>query len=236
MTHVLIFTATAAGPWHDDSIAYGVPILQRALGEAGISSDATDSPAVFTDDDLAQYGALVMFQTNGDPWSAAQKGALERYQQAGGGIAAIHNAADMRGNYQWWDGLIGTLMPGHSATVPPVGLRATVRVEDNVHPSTAHLPAGEWVRSDEWYNFAASVRGSAHVLLSLDETTYDPGSNAMGDDHPIAWCKPYDGGRAWVTALGHFPAHYDEPDVVQHIVGGIQWAISSTDTEVRSMR
>ena len=42
----------------------------------------------------------------------------------------------------------------------------------------------------------------------MDETTYDPGGNAMGYDHPISWCKPYDGGRAWVTGMGHFGAHY----------------------------
>ena len=46
----------------------------------------------------------------------------------------------------------------------------------------------------------------------------------MGYDHPIAWCKPYDGGRAFVTALGHFGAHYSEPEFLDHLVGGIQYA------------
>ena len=46
----------------------------------------------------------------------------------------------------------------------------------------------------------------------------------MGYDHPIAWCKPYDGGRAFVTALGHFGAHYSEPELLEHLVGGIQYA------------
>ena len=24
-----------------------------------------------------------------------------------------------------------------------------------------------------------------------------------GDFHPVAWCQYYDGGRAWLTTLGH---------------------------------
>ena len=46
----------------------------------------------------------------------------------------------------------------------------------------------------------------------------------MGYDHPISWCKPYDGGRAWVTGMGHFGAHFTEPALLQHIIGGVKWA------------
>ncbi|WP_181785511.1 ThuA domain-containing protein [Streptomyces phytophilus] len=221
--HVLIFTETAAFR-HGEAIEQGVPVLESAFAEAGITSEHTEDSAIFNPEDLARFDALVMFQTSGDPWTGqGEKAALEAYQQAGGGIAAIHNAADMRGGYQWWDDLIGAQMPGHADTAPPVGQEATVHVEDSEHPSTAHL-SPEWVRPDEWYNFDTNVRGGAHVLATVDESTYDPGGNAMGEDHPISWCKPYDGGRAWVTAMGHFGAHYQEPDLVQHIVGGVQYA------------
>ncbi|SDT39895.1 Glucose/arabinose dehydrogenase, beta-propeller fold [Jiangella sp. DSM 45060] len=221
--HVLIFTKTTQFR-HTEAITQGVPVLQAAFEAAGISSEHTEDSSIFNDEDLSHFDALVMFQASGDPWTAEEKAAMERYQQAGGGIVAIHNAADMRGNYAWWDNLIGALMPGHAATGTSPGLPGTVRVEDGAHPSTTHLPQ-RWNRADEWYNFSANVRGTAHVLATMDETTYDPGGNAQGYDHPISWCKPYDGGRAWVTAMGHFGAHYtQEPDFVQHIVGGVQWA------------
>ena len=58
----------------------------------------------------------------------------------------------------------------------------------------------------------------------MDESTYDPGGNRMGYDHPISWCKPYDGGRAWVTGMGHFGAHFQEPALLAHIIGGVKWA------------
>ncbi|MFJ5620651.1 ThuA domain-containing protein [Micromonospora sp. NPDC093243] len=221
--HVLIFTKTTQFR-HAEAITQGVPVLQAAFTEAGITSEHTEDSAIFNDEDLAHFDALVMFQASGDPWTAQEKAAMERYMQAGHGIVAIHNATDMRGNYAWWDSMIGTLMPGHAATGSSPGLPGTVRVEDQTHPSTSHLPQ-RWDRADEWYNYALNVRGDAHVLATMDETTYDPGGNAMGYDHPISWCKPYDGGRAWMTGMGHFGAHYTgETRLVQHIVGGVKWA------------
>ena len=34
----------------------------------------------------------------------------------------------------------------------------------------------------------------------------------------------YDGGRVFVTALGHTPALYDDPLYLEHLYGGIWWA------------
>jgi glucose/arabinose dehydrogenase/PKD repeat protein/type 1 glutamine amidotransferase len=221
--HVLIFTKTTQFR-HTEAIEQGVPVLTAAFAEAGITSEHTEDSSVFNDEALSHFDALVMFQASGDPWNAEEKAALERYTQGGGGIVAIHNATDMRGNYAWWDDMIGALMPGHAATGSSPGLPGTVRVEDRTHPSTRHLPQ-RWNRADEWYNFSANVRGEAHVLATMDESTYDPGGNAMGYDHPISWCKPYDGGRAWMTGMGHFGAHYtQETGLVEHILGGVKWA------------
>ncbi|MCD2440921.1 ThuA domain-containing protein [Agromyces sp. SYSU K20354] len=221
--HVLIFTKTTQFR-HTDAIDKGTPLIVAALAAEGIEATHTEDSTLFNDTELAKYDAVIMFQASGDPWNAEQKAALERYQQAGGGIVAIHNATDMRGNYPWWDQLVGSLMPGHAATGTDPGLRGTVRIEDDTHPSTEHFEESRWERSDEWYNFSNNVRGTAHVLASMDESTYDAGGNKMGYDHPISWCKPYDGGRAWATAMGHFGSHYQEPAFMQHIVGGVKYA------------
>ena len=224
--HVLIFSETAAFR-HTEAIEQGTPKIQAALTAADVTSEVSEDSAIFNDADLARFDAIVMFQTSGDPWTGpGEKEALQRFQQAGNGIAAIHNATDMRGNFAWWDNLVGALMPGHAATSPPLGLQGEIIVEDRVHPSTRHL-AGDtrWVRNDEWYNFDRDIRGNAHVLLAMDESTYDEGDgSAVADDHPISWCKPYDGGRVFATALGHFGAHYDEPALLAHIVGGVKYA------------
>ena len=130
----------------------------------------------------------------------------------------------MRGNYKWWDDLVGSLMPGHAATGNSPGLQRPGHRRGQGAPVHQAPPGSRWTRSDEWYNFSTNVRGNAHVLLTMDESTYDPGGNRMGYDHPISWCKPYDGGRAWVTGMGHFGAHFTEPALLAHIVGGVKWA------------
>ena len=87
-----------------------------------------------------------------------------------------------------------------------------------------------WTREEEWYNFRTNPRPNVHVLLSVDESTYDPrgysvpgGSPPMGD-HPISWCHRYDGGRAFYTALGHKGVYWDEPLLLSHVLGGIEMA------------
>ena len=65
--------------------------------------------------------------------------------------------------------------------------------------------------------------GGVHVLATVDEATYDEqDGNATDDDHPIAWCQPYDGGRSWYTGMGHTAASFSEEDFLEHVLGGIE--------------
>jgi len=101
-------------------------------------------------------------------------------------------------------------------------------VEDNGHPSTAHL-SETWERRDEWYNYRTNPRPNVNVLLTLDESTYNGGT--MGADHPIAWYHEYDGGRAFYTGLGHTSASYTESAFEQHLLGGILYAAGTSPSE-----
>ncbi len=146
--------------------------------------------------------------------------------------------------WDWWDGnngnsVVGATMAGHAATsTTNIG---QIQVADNNHLATKDLP-DPYGFGDEHYNFRRNVRGTHHVLATIDERTYTPGGNAMGQDHPITWCKLYDGdnindntgtpksyndGRTWVTSMGHFGSSYTENggnnNLVKSIVGGVRW-------------
>jgi type 1 glutamine amidotransferase len=41
----------------------------------------------------------------------------------------------------------------------------------------------------------------------------------------MAWYHEYDGGRAFYTALGHTKESFSEEPYLQHILGGIQYAM-----------
>jgi hypothetical protein len=102
----------------------------------------------------------------------------------------------------------------------PAQQTATMRVEDPSHPSTTMLPKA-WVRFDEWYNFTTNPRPDVHVLLTLDESTYQGGT--MGTDHPISWCQNFEGGRSWYEGAGHIDSTYSDPTFLAHLLGGIEW-------------
>ncbi|MEV6862180.1 ThuA domain-containing protein [Streptosporangium subroseum] len=211
---VLVFSKTAG--FRHDAIPAGITAL-RELGTANnFTVDATEDAAAFTAANLAGYRAVVFLMTTGDVLNPTQQTAMETYMAAGGGYVGVHAAADTEYDWPYYGGLVGAYFSSH-----PAIQQVTVRVEDAVHPSTAHLPRA-WVRTDELYNYRTNPRSTAHVLATLDESTYSGGT--MGADHPIAWCKPYQGGRTWYTGLGHTAASYTEPNFRAHLLGGVRYA------------
>ena len=211
---VLVFSKT--GGFRHDSIPDGIAMIQQLGAKNQFAVDPSEDAAVFSDAGLASYKVVVFLNTSGDIFTDAQKSALQRYIQAGGGFVGIHAASDTEFGWPWYGGLVGAFFMDHPPIQP-----ATVRVEDRTSPSTSFLGVS-WQRTDEWYNFATNPRGTVHVLATLDESTYTGG--VMGADHPISWCQVYQGGRSWYTAGGHTREAYAEPLFQQHVLGGIQYA------------
>ncbi|MDP9865314.1 MULTISPECIES: ThuA domain-containing protein [Streptosporangium] len=217
----LLFTETAG--YVHDSIPAGTTMVQQLASADNFEVVQSADSAVFNDAALATYDVVIMLQNSGMVWdNDAQRQAVQKYVNNGGGIVAIHNTTDMNveAQFPWWDQLIlgGAHMTAHSSI-----LQGTAKVADRVHPSTAGLPE-RWTRTEEWYNFDKNLRGDVHVLVTADETTYDAGPSKMGADHPISWCRSAEGGRVWATGMGHQIASYSEPQFRQHVLGGIKWA------------
>ena len=70
-----------------------------------------------------------------------------------------------------------------------------------------------------------------NVLLSIDETSYQGGTN--GTVHPMTWYHPFDGGRAWYTALGHTDESYADPNFLTLLTNGIRWAVEGPALDYR---
>jgi type 1 glutamine amidotransferase len=224
----LIFSKTAAFR-HTECIPQGTVAIAQMAARGGFEVDATENAAAFTDANLADYDVVIFLCTTGDVLNAAQQSAFERYIRAGGGYAGIHSASDTEYDWAWYGGLVGAYFRDHPGSVNPQFQVATMIVEDRHTAATRRL-GRTWTREEEWYNFRTNPRDNVHVLLSVDESTYDPrgysvpgGSPGMGD-HPISWCQPYDGGRAFYTALGHKGVYWEEPLLLSHVLGGIEMA------------
>ncbi|MER6529488.1 ThuA domain-containing protein [Streptomyces sp. NPDC001508] len=220
---VLVFSKTAG--FRHDSIPEGIAAV-RALGaDGGFAVDATENAGAFTAKNLRRYDAVVFLSTTGDVLDRTQQRAFEGYIRQGGGYVGVHAAADTEYDWAFYGGLAGAYFQSHPAIQP-----ATVDVEDRAHPATSGL-ARTWERTDEWYDYRSNPRERAHVLASLDESSYSGGT--MNGDHPIAWCQDYRGGRAFYTGAGHTKESYAEPAFRQHLLGGIRWAIGDTQADCR---
>jgi type 1 glutamine amidotransferase len=216
LSNVLVFTKTAG--FHHDSIPAAIAAVEQLGTEHGFHVDQTEDAGAFTDANLSHYQAVVFLLTTGEVLNSDQEAAFQRFIEAGNGYVGVHSAADTGYDWPWYGQLMGAYFQSH----PRVIQTATIHILDHNYPSTAFLP-DDWVRADEWYNFASDPRDNgATVLASLDESTYMGGN--MGGNHPIMWYHAFDGGRAWYTAGGHTEASYSEPLFLESLLGGIRYA------------
>lgn len=212
---VLVFTKTTG--FRHASIPAGIAAIRQLGQENGFEVDTTENATRFTEDSLQQYAAVIFLNTTGDVLDNYQEADFERYIQAGGGYVGIHAATDTEYEWGWYNHLAGGYFESH----PPGVHKAMLTVKDKRFPATQHLP-DTWEHTDEWYNFK-SLDTTTHILINLEEKSYQGGN--MGKHHPVSWYHDYDGGRAFYTALGHTEESYKEQAFLQHILGGIRYAI-----------
>lgn len=221
--------------------------LKSWLEQEGIEVDWTEDVTRLAN--LHRYKAVIFASTSRDTLFAhgravdpalatntatsahldAAKTALRQYIRAGGGFVGIHNAFGTEYNWPWYEGLLGNAnYYDHGANQD-----GTVNIVARSDSSIDGLPKS-WPFRDEWYNlepFPTRVK----FLATVDENTLatrreiHPGH---GDFHPVAWCQYYDGGRSWVTTLGHDGAAFTDgsgfagqPQFKQMLVNGIKSAM-----------
>lgn len=211
---VLVFSRTTG--FRHDSIPAGIDCIRALAKTRGFEVDASEDSAVFTPENLKRYRAVVFLNTTGDLFNEAQKAAFKSYMERGGGYVGVHAATDTEHNWPWYKEMVGAEFTRH-----PAAAKATLRVEDRKDGSTKMLPIA-WERFDEWYEFSPNPRPRAHILLTLDESTYSGGG--MGKDHPFAWRRNIGSGRVWYTGCGHSSESFSEPLLRAHLLGGIRWA------------
>jgi cytochrome c len=213
---VLIFSKTAPKSYRHQSIEPGKVALKKMCEANGFVADTTEDAGFFTDNKLKQYSALIFLSSNQDVFNTEQESALQRYIWAGGGFVGIHSATGTERQWPWFGKLIGAVFAWH-----PDQQTATVNVIDRSHPATKHLPE-QWKRYDEWY-FFRNINPDIKVLATLDTTTFK--SDKHTANYPSAWYHEFEGGRSFYTAGGHNAEDYADELFMNHILGGIMYAI-----------
>ena len=180
----------------------------------------------FTDANLATFDVVVFMSTTGEILNDAQQTAFESYIKGGGGFAGVHAASDTEYT------LAVVRRAGRRLLPQPPARNAHRGGQDRGRRRAVHdRPSGRAgrartsgttssTRSTPAVNGNTTVADysprarQVKVLATVDESTYDEeDGNTIDDDHPVAWCSDFDGGRSWYTAMGHTQASFSDAAV-----------------------
>ncbi len=214
---VLVFSKTAV--FRHESIEVGKVAMVAMGAKYHFEVDTTENDSAFYEDNLKKYHAVVFLNTTGDVLNPEQQNNFERFIQAGGGWVGIHSATDTEYGWPWYGKLAGAYFKDHPGN--PNVQEGEYFVVDKNHPACDSLP-DRFKRTDEFYNFK-QMNPDVKPLVNIDEKTYKEGN--MGDNHPMSWYHEYDGGRAFYTAMGHTIESFTEPLFLNHLWGGLKWAL-----------
>ncbi len=190
--------------------------LRSWLAAEGIAADITEDASqipglgssykavIFmspTRDTLWLHGkqVTVTVNTTTNAQIDAPKTNLRQYMRSGGGFVGIHNAFGTEYNWPYYEGLLGNAnYYDHGANQN--GDVVVVNADSSTAGVLARFP-----HKDEFYNLVPYPTKVKFLTRVDDDTlgvrrTVHPGH---GNFHPNTWCQYYDGGRSWVTTMGH---------------------------------
>lgn len=237
---------------HSDPAAWPLPLnatnvaqaeLVRMLTAEGVEVHVTEDVQAIERLNSSYKAVVFMSPTRDTLWNHARGAAggtrldyaresLRKYVQGGGGFVGVHNAHGTEYLWPWYEGLLGNSnYYNHGANQD-----GDVVIVNDRDVSTRNLPR-RWGFRDEWYNLVP-FPNNVNFLATVDEDTLEEGGEGghpgHGDFHPVTWCQYYDGGRSWVTTLGHdaraFQQNSDFPGAAEfqaHLVHGITSAMGN---------
>ena len=205
-----------SGPNHQ--FAASASVIHEFLSACDdLSVALTDDKDVLASDGLRDFAVLVhgtgftrgQRQEDGTvqqvpELTPAQEEGLFNFVAGGKGLVGLHGTGWRIG------GKAADLLGGHANWHPP-GSTFTVNIVDGDHPVTQDVP--DFDVEDEIY---MSAWDPAIRILATAEWS--------GQQHPLAWVKPYGAGRVFYTALGHGPGTFAHLGMQQMLAQGVRWA------------
>ncbi|MCA9199210.1 MAG: ThuA domain-containing protein [Planctomycetales bacterium] len=244
--HVLIYSKTLG--FRHGSIPTGAKAFQM-MGEKTRAFTAVHSedPAMFDQDKLDQFDAIVMLNVTGDCLAPkngelsdeekatleTRKANLESFVKSGKGILGVHSATDAFYSWKTYGDMMGGWFTGH-----PWHTDVPLKIDAPNHPLTQMFDAENGFDiKDEIYQFAPRGQASfdgyqpynrdkLKVLLSLNTAKFDVSAGARNDaDYAISWCREFGDGRVFYSVLGHNDFIFFNPTVLKHYLAGMQYVL-----------
>lgn len=214
---------------HGESVTAATQAMKTLGEDLGYGVTVTAKGGAFTAETLDQFDMVVWNNVSGDTLTLSQRQAFRDYIEQGGGFLGIHaSGGDSIYFWDWYrDTLLGAQFIGHPND--PQFQDADVHVVENASGLARDLAPG-WTMKEEWYSFDRNPRDNgADIILTLDESTYQPGPLAMNNEHPLVWTQCVGKGRSMFTAIGHRKQMYDIEQNISLLKQGMTWVVGKQD-------
>jgi type 1 glutamine amidotransferase len=182
-------------------------------------------------DNLKQYDALYMNNTVGPLFTDPEvKESLLRFIREGGGLIGNHGTTHCCMDWPEFTEMIGAKNGPHR----DANEKVTIKLDDPKSPLTRMFNGQEFVFTDEYFRFPGPPysREKLHILMSIDveKTDMHQGTECKqcirdDNDYAVAWIRSYGKGRVFYCSLGHNPAMFSTPVLMEHFLAGIQFAL-----------
>ncbi len=201
--------------------------LDRLAGENNFTVDYIQNTDKIDDAFLARYQVFIQLNYPPYNWTPTAASAFEKYIDEGkGGWIGFHHATllgefDGFKMWPWFSNFMGGIrFTSYISTFAD----GTVTVEDAFHPTMQGVATPFVIRQEEWYTWDKSPRANVHVLASVNENTYTPGSKIKMGDHPVIWTNEKVKARNIYIFMGHHPDLFENPAFTTIFKNSIFWA------------
>jgi len=148
-------------------------------------------------DTLSHYQLVIFLDTRPDV--PTQRMAFQEYMDKGGAFMGFHFSAfaltpsDFSQNWDWFHNQF--LGSGEYASNTWRPTSAILKVEDQKHPVTKHLPGKFKSQPNEWYCWQNDLRNNPdiHILASIDSSSFPLGTGPKPHEiwhsgyYPVVW-------------------------------------------------
>lgn len=186
----------------------GRPLATRASQHIDL-----DDPELFEQFDTI----LAYYQGELGEFTDEVKERFLSYIRKGGGVVAIHSAADSHPGWDEYDAMLGGRFESH----PPFG-EIAVQIDISDHAITRDLPT-EWTLEDEFYHLKNCAADDKLILM----TGHSPGDGEDASPRPVAWEKNYGAGRVFYTILGHGIETHQDKRFHKLIANALKWSANA---------
>jgi glucose/arabinose dehydrogenase len=159
-------------------------------------------------------------EIDGPAVTAEIRRALLDFVNDGKGIVVAHAGLDALHDWDAYRTLVGSGLAEEEAWIQNV----RVLVEDPDNPSVSHFGEAFEVQ-DGFYRLDENPRWNARVLASIDTEALLEDNAPAGteiNDFPVSWVRRHNGGRVFVTTLGHAPETWRNEGFQRHLLQGIR--------------